>query len=340
MENRKKLIIRLGVILVGLLLLLTFFSNTIHNLDVAGVVVGFETGGIITTTHRSHGILTIPETHTPLYADYAGRIHFFVKDGDLVHEDESLFEIHVDRSHIFDRIVHLRHQNSALPWANQVENNREIERLQRLLATGDLIYHIEYATTGGVARFSLGMGDDNTQIVAGQEILRLGVRQGTDFMLTAYFPESLLAVPDIGHRQTVRLHIPTLNTEEGIPTEINRITAVEGQLRLEFSVDVPDASGGERAEVIIEDMITPVGRMLPNYAIHEDERGEFILIARRESNTLLGYSYFAERVGITVTQRGDRSTSFNLSGEMNGPIIFQSDRHITDGDRVRIVGER
>lgn len=339
MENRKKLMIRLSAILMGALLLLTFFSNTIHNLDVAGVVVGFETGGIITTTHRSHGILTIRETHTLLYADYAGRAHFFVKDGDSVHEDEPLFEIHVDRSHILDRIVHLRHQNSALPWANQAENNREIERLQGLLATGDLISHTEYAPAGGVVRFLPDMGDDNTQVTAGQEILRLGMRQGTDFVLVAYFPESLLAVPDIGHRQHVRLNIPALNAES-IPVDIERITAVEGRLRLEFSVDVPDANGGERTEIVIEDIITPVGRMLPNYAIHEDERGEFILIARRESNTLLGYSYFAERVGITVTQRGDRSTSFNLSGEMNGPIILQSDRYITDGDRVRMVGER
>ena len=338
MENRKKLIIKLSVTVVGLLLMLTFFSNTIHNLNIAGVVVGIDTDGIITTTTRGEGMIEFPK-HRNIFAAYAGRIQLFAEDGDHVYEGDLLFEVQIDRMQVLERIASLRNMTYSLPWINRAEVQREIERYQRLLNTDGVI--AEYAPCDGVVRFAQDAPENNGLVGAEQIIMRLDMMEEAQVMVVVYFPESLGMEPELGSRRTVRLNIPSMN-EIGIPAQIERMMPANGRLRTEISFSVPGhpVSGGERVEVLIEDFSALAERVLPNYAIREDQQGEFILYVQRERNTFLGYSYFARRAGISVWQRGDWNTSFLMFSEIEGPIILQSDRPIAVGDRIRVVGER
>jgi hypothetical protein len=336
--DRKSLIIKLSVTLAGLLLVLTFFSNTIHNLNVAGVVVGFDTTGIVISTHQEDGFVKFPDFKN-IYSEHSGKINILVEDGEYVHEGTPLFEIQGDRVYIIERIATLSNLIHSLPYTNWAEIRREIAQYQELLNTDMKV--TTYANEDGYARFIEETPEDNWLVNSEQIIMKLDMKNEGSMMVVLYFPESLGIEPEDMTTRNVRLIVPTMD-ERHLPAQIEEIVSAEGRLRATILFDPLDHEfiGGERAEVNIEDISVLVEQMLPNYAIREDELGEFILVVTREENMFFGYSYYANRVDIMVFQRGDRDTSFVSFLNIEEPIILQSDRPIEEGDRIRVVGER
>jgi len=345
MENRKKIIIKLSIVLVVVLLALTFFSNTLLNINVAGVVVGFESDGLIRTTFRGHGILEYSENFTPVFAEHTGQIQLLVDDGDVVDEEDPLFEVHykIERNQILNELASAQNRHYSLPLANVRENNAEIQRLQELLAgnEGDFYYsYIQTAPYGGKVHLADFLEVTN-RISEGQAVLNLSQREGEHFVIKVFFSENFVAMPRDDVTRAVRISVPVLD-HDWLDGEIVEVTSEGGRVLVKYHVNVPYATGGERTEVFIEDLLSPPrnGHILPNYAIRQDSEGDFILVVRREENRVLGYSYFAERVSINIVEQGDSVTSFRLDGGLGGPIILQSDRFINDGSRIRMVGER
>ena len=104
MESNKQLILKLGAVLIGALLLLTFFSNTIYSLNLPGITVGFPTGGVITRTHRSEGVVDFAG-NVYMYAEVSGKITLSVKEGDVVNAGDSLFTLRSDMEDLQDRLL-------------------------------------------------------------------------------------------------------------------------------------------------------------------------------------------------------------------------------------------
>jgi len=308
MEKRKSIILKIIFVLIGIMVILTFFSNTIHNLNVAGVVVAVDTSGDITTIHRGTATLGYTEKFYTHWAEQTGRIQLLVDDEDTVQEGDLLFTIHTKTTEDADFTI--------IP-----------------------VVHTQYAVVGGVVRLSPDM-EDRAPVIEGQPILQLAERQGHHFEFAVYFPGTFVPEPRGVVTRNIEITVPTVDRRE-FSGDIESIAVVDGDFRVEFSAIVPGAVGGERVNVVIEDIYSTRMNHLPNEAIREDTRGEdFILIARQVPNTLLGYSYFAERVEIEVTLRGDQFTVFDMRYELDAPVILQSDRPIEEGDRVRMVGER
>jgi len=372
MDKRKDIILKLIFVLVGIMLVLTFFSNTIHNLNVTGVVVTDNISGDITTVHRGSSVLSYPEEFYTQWAEETGQLSLFVRDEDKVREGDPLFSIHfeIDRGQIVDRIVYLRQRNSQLPRTYRAENMAEVERLERFLAyaaeeseeseeaaeTEDAgseenaedrisrvegikipIVHTQYALVSGIVNLSTGI-EDRAPVIEGQPILQLAVRQGHHFEFSVYLPSSFIPSPRGIVSRKIDIRVPAVGRRE-LSGEIMEITAVDNQFRVDFTVIVSDAIGGERVNVTIEDVYTTRADHLPNYAVRKDQVGDFILIARQVPNTMLGYTYIAERVDIEVTMSNDLITVFNLHKELDAPIILEADRPIEAGDRVRLVGQ-
>jgi hypothetical protein len=336
--DRKSLIIKLSVTLAGLLLVLTFFSNTIHNLNVAGVVVGFDTTGLVTSTFQEDGFVEFPD-YKNIYSEYQGRINILVEDGDYVDEGTPLFEIQRDRVYVIEQIATLSNLIHSLPYTNWAEVRREIARYQELLNTDMMV--TTYAKEEGIVRFTSETPQDNWLVNPEQIIMELDMKEEGKMKVVVYFPESLGIEPEEMTTRNVRLIIPTID-ERHLTAQIEEIVSAERRLRTTILFDPLDheLTGGERAEVTIEDISVLVDQLLPNYALREDELGEFILVVRREENMFFGYSYYAQRVGILVLQHGDRQTSFVSFLDIEDPIILQSDRPIEEGDRIRVVEER
>jgi len=104
MTHSKSIIRKLAALLVGALLILTFFSNTIFSLNLPGVVVGSPRTGVATTTFRQEGFVDFP-SGASLHTDNAGRINFAVGRGDIVSPGDVLFSLQEDTEQLLERLT-------------------------------------------------------------------------------------------------------------------------------------------------------------------------------------------------------------------------------------------
>jgi len=102
-DNSKGLAIKLASGFIGVLLFLTFFSNTLISLNLPGVVVSEPTHGGVSATFRGSGKVEFAEVFT-LFAEDSGRINFAVRPGDRVSYGSVLFTIETDREYLIDRM--------------------------------------------------------------------------------------------------------------------------------------------------------------------------------------------------------------------------------------------
>jgi len=220
----------------------------------------------------------------------------------------------------------------------EAEIRRQITEHQERIDE-DGVAHV-YAEFSAIVQEIPGGPQTGSFIDRGRRVFSLALEDENTYHVTAFFHESLGITAEPGILRQTTLNIPALR-ENGIPGIMQRVTPEGGRLRADISFQLDrNVFGGERIEVVVEDFSMQRGEVLPNYAIRQDAAGDFILYLEREANTLLGYSYFARRMPINVVQRGDRSTAFvMLLDELEGPIILRSDRPISAGDRVRMIGE-
>jgi len=95
MDTNKKLIARIGGVFVAILLFLTFFSSTIYNFNLPGVVVEYPRQGVLTNYAEGRGIVEFArmELH---HAEGAGRITLLVSEGETVTAGSELYFIESD----------------------------------------------------------------------------------------------------------------------------------------------------------------------------------------------------------------------------------------------------
>lgn len=127
MDANKRLIIRLGLTLAGILLFLTFFSNTIYSFNLAGVTADFPTDGVIKRTARAEGTVDFSDIQY-LYANDAGKVTFHKKAGDQISQGDALYTLLADTDDLQEQL--------------RAENNRlEKLRLDTEKAETDIAYN-------------------------------------------------------------------------------------------------------------------------------------------------------------------------------------------------------
>ncbi|MCL1873109.1 MAG: hypothetical protein FWF85_03220 [Clostridiales bacterium] len=95
MDAHKKLILKIGLIFAGILLCLTFFSQTIFNFNLTSVVVDYAKAGAITRSADGKGVVDFAICDT-YYAGIAGKIYLSVTEGETVEAGKILFSIVAD----------------------------------------------------------------------------------------------------------------------------------------------------------------------------------------------------------------------------------------------------
>ena len=95
MDGHKKLIAKIGAVFVGVLLFLTFFSNTIANFNLPSVTVDFTKEGVLTKYAEGRAVVEYVEKDM-YYAEFSGRITLLVSAGETVKEDDELYTIEAD----------------------------------------------------------------------------------------------------------------------------------------------------------------------------------------------------------------------------------------------------
>lgn len=238
-----------------------------------------------------------------------------------------------ERHAIQQRITGLRH-SIALMQIDEIDINRTYNRLQLQIAENGISN--VYADVDGFVR-ELGAGlQSGMHVERNRFILRLSPTGGFTYITTAIFSGRIDT--DDTH---FRVNVPTLNVFRGIGF-VRRTSIYGGRLRVEIAFDTTaPIMGGERTEIIAEQFSERYSHILPNSAIRLDAMyGHYLLYVAQERRSMRGFNYVARQVRITVLNEGNRYTSFDLAGELQGPVIINSDRPIADGSQVRMVGEQ
>jgi multidrug efflux pump subunit AcrA (membrane-fusion protein) len=125
----------------------------------------------------------------------------------------------------------------------------------------------------------------------------------------------------------------------GITGEIIRLSYESGQLRTELQINDENLTGGERLELSVQYISQLHETLIPNRALRSDPNGDYVLIVEMVSGTLRD-EFYARRVTVRPISADNRHTSIIMIVHEMSPIIIDSDRVVSAGDRIRIVGGR
>ena len=243
----------------------------------------------------------------------------------------------MEQSGIIHRIENLGYSIRLLEMEEEYRR-RSLRRLQDQVEADGIA--TVYAKQDGIVRFIPAGLEDGLFVQPNQIVMRYAPMDYNRFTVIADFPERIGRIPSDSR---VSINIIALHHAD-ISGEIVRTTAIGGRLQLEIEFETTvTLQGGEMAEVILEQMsnapLMDGHQVLPNSAIRRDGIGQYVLYVVREPNTLIGYGYYARQARILVWEFGDRYASFMQGEAFYGPVVIQSDRPFTHGDRVRIVGD-
>lgn len=412
METNKRLILKIGAIFIGVLLFLTFFSNTIYTFNLPSVVVEYPREGAITRTATGQGVVdfTVKDSY---YAKISGKIELLATEGELVAEGSALYSItaadtlnediirlklekaQADKAFSQTRLNNLRAGDAD--YDNEIQKARlameaaqkELADLQLLYEAGaiaqkdlddkqavvdnlslqyqqqyerkqkalleleksvrDLQYQIEEyglelqacaageitvaAERSGVVREIGGGVDSGAYIGQNELVMKIGV-SSEDLQAVFALPENVdyLKVGD-----AVALSVKSRNIYN-TGGEITRLIMEDGRLKAVVRFTAANVTGGETAEIKVQHTSDLYLKLVPLSAVRSGSFGEYVLYAEKVKSAF-GYEYYAASVGIMVETKDNYNAAILLyTRSDNLPVIINSDKPISEGDRVRIVG--
>lgn len=414
MEQNKKLILKIGAIFIGVLLFLTFFSNTIYSFNLPHVVLEYPREGAILRTATGRGIVDFV-VKDAYYAEIGGIIELAVLEGEPVSAGSVLYTISAQNS-LNEDMLRLRLEKARQDKAfaqtrlndlrsGNVEQDKEVEKARLALEAAqkelsdftllfeagaipqkdlndkqvavdnlvlqyqqqtakkqnalqelekslrDLQFQIEEhemqleagsagkitvtAERGGVVREVGNHIDSGVYISPNEAILKIGITD-ENYKATFALPDNVdyLNVDDV-----VALTIKSRNIYNA-QGEIRRLFMEEGRLKAEVRFKAEGVSGGETAEIKVHHTSDLYQNLLPLSAFRSDSYGDYALYAERV-NGPFGYEYYAKRVNVWENERDNYNVAVWMylgSGDSKPPVIINSDKPISEGDRVRIVG--
>ncbi len=199
---------------------------------------------------------------------------------------------------------------------------QELEKVRKLIeASGEV-----KAPEKGVVTF---VGVEPGRRTTGEEMIRLGFG---DYLFRAEFDREAATNIEEGVTANIRL----AGKKRNIEVEIEKIT-MSGDGRSEMTARMPEDEYllGEKAEFKITTESEQFDQCIPIQALREDNYGDYILVTR-EQEDILGTLLVAERVNITILDKGSRTVAIDGAISSKSQVIMESNKHINAGDRVRI----
>lgn len=178
----------------------------------------------------------------------------------------------------------------------------------------------------GVVTF---VGVEAGRVTTGEEMIRLGFG---DYIFRAEFDRE--AAANITEGVTANISLAGKRTD--IEVEIEKIGLLEnGMSELKARMPEDEYILGEKAEFKITTQSEQFDRCIPIQALCEDNYGEYVLITR-EQEDILGTQLIAERINVTVVDKGSRTVAVDGAISSKSQVITDSNKSINAGDRIRI----
>jgi hypothetical protein len=178
----------------------------------------------------------------------------------------------------------------------------------------------------GVATF---VGVEAGSTTTGEEMIKLGFG---DYVFRAAFDRE--AVANIAAGVTANIYLAGNKT--GIELEIEQITISENGMS-EITARMPEDKYifGEQAGFKITTQSEQFDLCIPIQALREDNYGYYVLIVR-EQEDILGTQLIAERINVTIIDKGSRTVAVDGAISSKSQVITDSNKYINAGDRIRI----
>lgn len=178
----------------------------------------------------------------------------------------------------------------------------------------------------GVVTF---VGMESGRMTTGEEMIRLGAG---DYVFRAEFDREDAA--NIAEGDTADISLA--GKKAVIEVEIEKITMNENGMS-EMMAKMPEDEYllGEKAGFKITTESEQFDQCIPIQALREDNYGDYVLITR-EQEDILGTQLVAERLNITILDKGSRTVAVDGTISSKSQVITDSNKSINAGDRIRI----
>ncbi len=199
---------------------------------------------------------------------------------------------------------------------------QELEKIKKLMdASGEV-----KSTEKGIVTF---VGVESGRMTTGEEMIRLG---SGDYIFRAEFDREAATNIEEGLTAYIRLAGKKTNVE----VEIEKITMTEKGMS-ELTARMPEGEYllGEKAEFKVTTESEQFDQCIPIQALREDNYGNYILVTR-EQEDILGTLLFAERVNVTILDKGSRTVAIDGPVSSKSQVITDSNKVVNAGDRIRI----
>ncbi len=173
------------------------------------------------------------------------------------------------------------------------------------------------------------VGVEAGKTTTGEEMIRLGFG---DYVFRAEFDREAAANIIAGVTANIYLE----GTSKLVEVEIEKVALLKNGMS-EMTARMPEDEYilGEKAEFKITTQSEQFDLCIPIQALHKDNYGDYVLITR-EQEDILGKLLIAERIDVTILDKGSRTVAVDGAISSNSQVITDSNKYINAGDRVRI----
>ncbi len=178
----------------------------------------------------------------------------------------------------------------------------------------------------GVVTF---IGVEAGRTTTGEEMIKLGFGE---YVFRAAFGRDEAANVTTG----AIVNISLAGKKTDIEAEIEKLSMTEEGMS-EILAKMPDSSYllGEKAEFKITTQSEQFDLCIPILAIREDNYGAYVLVPQ-EKEDILGTQLTAERVNVTILDKGSKTVAVEGALSAKSQVITDSNKYINVGDRIRI----
>lgn len=369
--GKKKKIRVIGGIFFGILLLFTFFSNTLLSLTLPKVLLATPSGGSINHIIAGSGML-IPLESAELKSDIGWKVKtVHVKNGDSIVKGQALitFDSKAAELQILDEQMTLKQQKMQLEglfdsYVGASKNGDpmlikaarrgvDIQKLQ-IEAHERSIQTLQDALQSNrqmLAPFSGIVTKINAMEGVPSPTINLS-NASKGFRLSVALDANLVSLLSIGEaiEVTVKGHRveEEAKTVNGVITEIQGAQSEEpaalakessGTLTQKVSITVQDAElkGGESASIeLFKSIPTDEDTVLvAKAAIHEDPSGKYVLLVTERKGTL-GNGFYVRKSNIKIVDSNESIVAVQGGIYPGDQVIIESSEPLQQGDRVRL----
>ncbi|MEK0314693.1 efflux RND transporter periplasmic adaptor subunit [Cohnella sp. 56] len=366
--GRKKTIAVIAGVSLGLLILLTLFSNTLMSLTLPKVALLTVSRGALSHEYASTGVLKW-KAETELSSTSGWKVKAVaVKEGEAVQTGQTL--ITYDSKDIEQQIqdeqgslAKLKLSTDGLQYDLKEALKGEDEKAIHDATIAYKSHEIDIETEQRrIQKLQLSL-NDNSKLVApfagiitkvnamagvpssGPDVIISN--QNSGLMLELSLPAPAVALLKVGAELDVQVNgeeaaqikgqIESIQDGESVNSDIGASAAGDSAVpmkKLILSIQDPAAKAGDTAQVDLTQTLEDVV-LVPNAAIH-DEGGKQYVFGIEQKDGPLGNAFYARKVYITVDDANDSQSAVTGGLFEQESIIIESSEPLQEGDKIRM----